>query len=1004
MPMRVHIQAMPVRRSNSAGFSLVELMVTLVIFALVATAITVVLLTSARGKQGTDGRIESAQTARAALDLIARDIRCAGYGTDQDFGTPQPAITYVSSSEIIVAENQAPYPDGVAGPNVPLAYAPTGNPKPFPIDGTAYAPPIRYRTGAELIRYTLDVNNDGAVDASDISSTIGRDAQGTPNPNDYVLVRQTYGDSTGLVAGNNGGSAERVALIRRPGDTGVPALFTVYMRGASTPWDWANGPVPVAELANIQRVVLNVTAAASRPDSRGQFPQTTLKSEVNATRSVPDFGVTTYAISGYVFNSVNHSMTKGSNPGLAGASVRAGNYMGYTTSTGFYSLHVPAGNFTLSHTPPMGYGSFASPDTFNVTVSNAAITRDFPDTARAGGSVTMRAFNDLNGNGVWDTGESALRNIQFTVAPGSPGAGSGFTDVNGSLVLFTGVGGYTVTCNKPDSLALSSSTPSPVSGTMSNGGTASHSFGLSVQIVGHVTGRVFVDSNRDGLLGGSEVGLANVWVGVSKDGGLNVAGYAYTDATGNYNISVPINDPPHTEAYSAYSIPPPGYFPTGSSSIGSLWVVASATVANNNFGMANFQIIRLTASRVLSLLAADVIEADWKANKTAEGHADQDLILGADAGGTDNVSVWFNQYAGSPLFGTTPSGSDGYTRLAPNSVLSMAADTLDKNNTKARPDLVTGTRYTASGNFFVWFTQGTSNNEGFLPTTYNSGRNFKTLDNGDVQSVLTLDCGGGAMPDLIVGTKGATAGQGSIEVWLNSDATTPTFTRDQTITTAGASILGEVTGMALADMDNDGDKDLIVVTRTSDYRGQVLVYENTGRTAGNHLSLRFKDTLNSDSPTSVAVFDGDGDGWRDVFVGTQISVTQGHVIQYKSRGPSPAFSWLSLRTIDAPGIVMSLNGADFGGNVIRKDLAVGYRGSTSDYTGGVRIYFMDLGLLPLSGTDPSAGSVFNMVPALTSANFNYGLNTTTPPSPYLTDLAAGLKASATTGALVVFIR
>jgi hypothetical protein len=45
-----------------------------------------------------------------------------------------------------------------------------------------------------------------------------------------------------------------------------------------------------------------------------------------------------------------------------------------------------------------------------------------------------------------------------------------------------------------------------------------------------------------------------------------------------------------------------------------------------------------------------------------------------------------------------------------------------------------------------------------------------------------------------------------------------------------------------------------------------------------------------------------------------------------------------------------------------------------------------------------------MVPALTSGNFNYGENSQTPPYPYLTDLAAGLKASATTGALVVFIR
>jgi hypothetical protein len=74
------------------------------------------------------------------------------------------------------------------------------------------------------------------------------------------------------------------------------------------------------------------------------------------------------------------------------------------------------------------------------------------------------------------------------------------------------------------------------------------------------------------------------------------------------------------------------------------------------------------------------------------------------------------------------------------------------------------------------------------------------------------------------------------------------------------------------------------------------------------------------------------------------------------------------------------------------------------YGGGVTLYYMDLGIIPTSGTDPSAGTVVNWVPALASANFNYGLHTTAPPSPFLTDLAAGVKASATTGALVVFVR
>src|SRR5204863_8153787 len=173
-------------------------------------------------------------------------------------------------------------------------------------------------------------------------------------------------------------------------------------------------------------------------------------------------------------------------------------------------------------------------------------------------------------------------------------------------------------------------------------------------------------------------------------------------ATGNYDLATPINDPPHTNAYSVYTIPPSGYFPTTSMSIGGLWLRQTPALNNNNFGMSNFQIITLNASRVLSLAAADLTENDWNGSHNENARHDTDLLLGADAGGTDNVSVWFNQYAASPLFDPSPTtkSTSGYTRLAPNSVLAMAVDTLDKNDEHRRPDLVTGTRFTASGNFF----------------------------------------------------------------------------------------------------------------------------------------------------------------------------------------------------------------------------------------------------------------------------------------------------------------
>lgn len=996
--MRVHPHA-TANDSRDAGFSLVELMVTVAIFAVVAVTVTLVLMNSARTKQRTTAHLEAEQTARAAMDLMARDIRSAGYGADLDWGTPQPAVAYVDEQEIILSQNQLPFPDAGNGPLPPLAYDPAATPRPYPLDGTTYAPPIRYRTGAELIRYTLDANNDGLVDANDITSPEGADAAASPNPDDFVLLRQVYGDSTGNVAGNNGGASERVALVRRPGN-GVPPIFTVYMRGSSTPWDWANGPVPPSRLADIQRVTMQVTAASTRPDSRGAYAQTTLQSEVNASRSVPDFGAKVYVVSGYVYADANLNRIRDvGETGLAGATVRLGSQVAYSAASGYYQFRIGAGTYLMRHTAPMGWGSYASPDSFNVTVVDAPLSYSFPDTARSGGLVTATAYDDVDADGIRDATEGVLQGIPFVITPGDAGADRAVTNATGEARLFASTGNYSLSCDAPESLRVT--TTNPVLGTMTNGGSGAWSFGLVKQSTGRVKGRVFIDSNRNGQLDGAEQGIADVWVGVTNDGGLTVVGYATTDAAGDYEIVVPANDPPHTTAYTVYTIPPGGYFPTGSTAIGNLWVQANALLTGRNFGMANYQIITLNASRVLSLAAADVIEADWQANKTNLARADQDLLLGADAGSTDNVSVWFNRYASSPLFNASPTNPDGYTRLAPNSVMAMAVDTLDKNNDKRRPDLVTGTKYTVAGNFFVWFTQGTNNNEGYLPTTYSSGRNYRTADNGDVQAVVTMDVGGGAMPDILVGTKSATANQGSIEVWLSDDATTPTFTRNETFTTVDGSTLGEVTAMQLADLDGDGDRDLVACTRTGDYTGQWLAWENVGRTAGARFTLRWKWVFEFDAATSLACADADGDGAVDVFVGTQRSTATGRVRQFRNKND---WSFDQVARIDMPGFVQSLRAADFGGSQTRADLAVGYRTSTTGYGGGVRVFYLDTGVMPLVGSDPSGGSVVNMVPALTSANFNYGLNTTAPPSPYLTDLAAGLKSSATTGALVVFVR
>src|SRR5207247_8311354 len=112
--------------------------------------------------------------------------------------------------------------------------------------------------------------------------------------------------------------------------------------------------------------------------------------------------------------------------------------------------------------------------------------------------------------------------------------------------LFAPVGTYSIACSSPDSFLVTS--PNPVSGSMTNGGTGSANFALSSTGFGYVRGTVFNDYNRNGTMEGGEQGIANVWVGVSSDGGITVPGYAYTNASGSLSVKAPANDPPHTTA------------------------------------------------------------------------------------------------------------------------------------------------------------------------------------------------------------------------------------------------------------------------------------------------------------------------------------------------------------------------------------------------------------------------------------------------------------------------
>ena len=189
----------PSRQTDSRGFTALEAIVAVTIF-------TVVMLIAITTFQGTHRMTRSAtlqgdsqQSARLAVDVVTNDLRATGYGID--IGLGQPSLIHAAPWDIIVNANVTPGEDDLAALGFPRAMNPANTPATVPPGGSLYVPAQDFQTGAETIRYTIDSSGDGILDDSDL----GDDAEeSTPNPRDYVLRKEVYGE---LADNTNGGES-----------------------------------------------------------------------------------------------------------------------------------------------------------------------------------------------------------------------------------------------------------------------------------------------------------------------------------------------------------------------------------------------------------------------------------------------------------------------------------------------------------------------------------------------------------------------------------------------------------------------------------------------------------------------------------------------------------------------------------------------------------------------------------------------------------------------------
>ncbi|UCF05583.1 MAG: VCBS repeat-containing protein [bacterium] len=983
-------------KKSPAGFTLIEIMISILVMAFVLIAFASVFVLYQRGSSQAYTYADVQQNTRITIEYITNHLRQAGAQTDYFRG--QPPIAHAGPYQVVInadIDNSRTI-DG-QGPLTAINRA--LNPKTVPSSGTIlYNPPVDYQSSAETVVFTLDSSKDGVVSNIDRGDD---PAESGLNKNLFILKRYVYGYNGFF---KNEVRESDVALVRGPNlapTWTIPQpLFKYYYDDDEDPqtpdrlWGDSNDdgsldngevlavtPMPKNLLSSIRMIKITAIGESNRYNKRyetnGGFFDVTMTSEIY----VRNISRTGSMIRGKVFHDVNSDgEINPGETGIPGVEVRlAGqNRNVITDNFGLYYFPLPPGDYSVQEVDPPGYSSTMANLVSVTLVAGQPQVVNFGDIATTPIGVIMgTVYEDLDKDGVKDVGELGIAGVTLSLDTGA----QTISDDNGNYSYVARQGNYTVV--ETDPTGYSSTTPNSCNvNIVEANDTVIVNFGdYAGPVYGTLEGYVYLDINENGVRNSGEEGVPNVTIKVSN------GDTTMTDAKGFYRFNlVPDN-------YSVTETDPAGYTSTTVNQYVDIPIVADTTVIRN-FGdilehRQDFVEIHISnTDRVLSVCTADLDEDDKN---------DKDIVLGtALVAGIGNMLVFHNKWQTSTTPVTELFDSDPvYRRDAGSNINTMSRYDFSEDGTV---DVMSGLDVGAAPNIQLWYT----GNEGILGMVPNV--TYITSGLNEVMDGKLADFDKDGHIDLLVGLKSPiVASTGAFEVFKGSGS--GVFVTWQYVSEAGSEgdiPLGAVWAVDTGDIDGDGDQDIIIGSHITDYTGCIDVYVNEGFASCDFTWHARYESFGAVNDLKVIDMQEDDGNEPDILAAVATASNTGLVMLWLNTdgtfgiADTTGFVFDLEVTPNLPDDYVNAQGEALSlavlhvNNDIFPDVAYGTR-SSSFYTG-------DIYILPAYGTLPENGTQINQINSgeiitMDVADFNKDSRP---------DIIVGTRSSATQGRLVAY--